>query len=229
MERLHLVTIAFNKPRLILEQIRLLRKYLADPFGLWVLDNSSDPEAAAGIKMLCEREGISYSLGDDPEHMHHRALNQAARVFGEMQAEFFGFLDHDVFPSEQTQLLPLIEAAGFHGIGQRAPASGQLYPWPGWFFVSRDWLSGRELDFGGAGGGDTGSALCTLFTEDDWLAFYRVEHGYRALRHPDDVGLQSWGYERLGDWIHLSNGSGWMEIPNPEERERLVFDLLESL
>ena len=68
-----------------------------------------------------------------------------------------------------------------------------------------------------------------LFDREDWKSFYRVTHGYGALRRPDSVGLQSWGYEEIGDWLHLSNASEWMEIPQPEEREALVFELLARL
>lgn len=233
---LELATIAFNRPRLIGEQIRLLRKHLTDEFTLTVLDNSDDEEASREIHEVAlavldvhwERPSIS-------PRMHHLALNHAARSFREQGSEFFGFLDHDIFPVRETRLLPLIEEAGFLGIGQRAPATGRLYPWPGWVFFSRDWLGERELNFGGKGGGDTGSALQDLFDEEEWEKFYRVGHGYRAVRHPDDVGLQSWGYEHFStdggepDWIHLTNGSRWMAVPDIEGRERIIFDLLAEL
>jgi hypothetical protein len=187
-----------------------LSEYLRDDYELIVIDNS--------------------------QRMHHEGLNVAAEQLLAGDAPYIGFLDHDVFPIRYTSLILKIKAAGFYGIGQRHPATGHLYLWPGFCFFSREWLAGRPLDFSGIrdgdkrNDGDTGSANWPLFQDEDWSRMYSISHGYEVIRRPDEYGLQSWGYERLGsDWIHFSNGSGWMAVPNPEERERLLFDLLADL
>ncbi len=58
---------------------------------------------------------------------------------------------------------------------------------------------------------------------------YSIDHGYKPIRKPDNIGLQSWGVETIGDWIHFSNGSHWMKVPDPDERDRLTFELLADL
>lgn len=203
---LGLATIAFRQPRLIEEQKRLLKQNLQDDYELFVIDNDG--------------------------RMHHEGLNEAAEIFLFNEYPYFGFLDHDIFPIRPTTLIDKIEEAGFYGVGQRHPATGNLYLWPGFCFFSREWLNGRPLDFSGyrdgdkRNDGDTGSGLAHLFADEDWEKLYRVEHSYKAIRRPDEYGLQSWGYEIIGDWIHFSNGSNWMRVPNPQEREKMLFELL---
>lgn len=229
-----LATIAFNHPRLISEQIRLLWKHLEDDFRLTVFDNSSRPNAADEIEKVCAAGGVEYKHVTVPGHMHHLALNVAQEFLLKFDDEpYVGFLDHDIFPVRPTTLIDKIEEAGFYGVGQRHPASGHLYLWPGFCFFSRKWLDGRPLDFSGyrdgdkRNDGDTGSNLWPLFAEEDWEKLFRPEHAHRPIREPDAYGLQSWGYEVIGDWIHFSNASHWMRVPNPEERDRLLFDLLQ--
>lgn len=226
---LALASIAFNQPRLISEQIRLLEQNLQDEFNLIVFDNSSTPLAARQIEMASTGKGIPYRrLGS---RLHHEGLNKAARVISD--ANYFGFLDHDIFPIRPTTLIDKIEEAGFYGVGQRHPATGHLYLWPGFCFFSREWLNGRPLDFSGIrdgdhrNDGDTGSGLWPLFSEEDWSKLFRAEHSHRPIREPDEYGLQSWGYEIIGgDWLHFTNASHWMRVPNPQERDRLLFELL---
>lgn len=227
MAELELLTVAFNQPWLIAEQVRLLRKHLRDDFGLCVIDNS-DPVRAAAIEDICWREHVGYLRSPSPKRMHHEALNFAAAYADERGFERYGFLDHDVFPMHSTTLLPRIDVAGFYGIGQTAP-SGERYLWPGFSFFTRRWLDGRQLDFGGIPGADTGSANWRLFTLSDWanLAVAQPIHSYGTLRERDEHGLQSYGYECFGAFLHLTNGSGWKQVP--AGRERLARDLVERL
>lgn len=242
MADLALASIAYNAPRAVAEQIRLLDKYLKDDYVLWVIDQSSDEHLAEETRQATVPAGCVYVRL--PTRLHHEGLNYAsALILGWLDklarpgddAPYLGFLDHDVYPTKPTRLIPLIEEAGFYGVGQRHAPTGRFYLWPGFCFFSREWLAGRPLDFTGIRGktraddGDTGSGLWPLFADEEWERLYRPEHGYRAIREPDDYGLQSWGYERIGDWVHLSNASHWMAVPEPDERDRLLYEMLAAL
>ena len=226
-----LATIAYNHPRLISEQIRLIGKNLYDRHELVVFDASSSEKESVAIRGICEAHETRVVRLD--MHTHHEALNLAAMWLRAAEAPYIGFLDHDIFPIRPTSLRDLIEGAGFYGVGQRHPATGHLYLWPGFCFFSREWLAGRPLDFSGLrdgdrrNDGDTGSGLWPLFTDEDWEKLFRVPHFHRPIRKPDAYGLQSWGYEVIGDWLHFSNASMWMKVPKPKERERLLFELLQ--
>jgi hypothetical protein len=221
---LEIATIAFGRGWLIAEQVRLLRKYLEDPFVLLVVDNSDVGGGSPEVKGASE--GSDYVR---PPREHYLALNFAARTFRFRESRFFGFLDHDVFPTRPTRILPLLEEDGFVGMGQRIASTQELYPWPGLFFASSEWLAGRQLDFGSRGFGDAGSGLASLFEESDWPKLHRLAHKPRAIREYDDVGFQSWGVEEIGDWLHLSNGSGWMTVPDPEGREAILRKIVADL
>lgn len=233
MTELSLATIAFNQPVVIEHQIRLLAKHLQEDYRLTVFDNSDDPAARKRIREVCADANVG--LMSMTSSAHHEGLNTAARVLLAGDSPHVGFLDHDVFPVCPTRLVPLIEAAGFYGVGQRHPVTGLRYLWPGFCFFSREWLAGRELDFTGIRGavkrddGDTGSGLWPLFSGVNWQDMYRIEHRYDVIREPDQHGLQSWGVERIGDWIHWTNASRWKAVPEPEQRERLLLDMVEAL
>lgn len=229
-----LASIAFNKPRLIAEQIRLLRKYLSD-YVFLIFDTSTDADASAEIAYLSLAGGAAYFRLET--HAHDEALNEAAEKMMGAEANwpYIGFLDHDIFPTCPTTLIDKIEGAGFYGVGQRHAPTGRLYLWPGFAFFSREWLAGRSLDFRGiradnpADNGDTGSGMWPLFENEDWSSLYRPTHSYEPIREPDSHGLQSWGIEWIDSWLHFSNGSHWMSVPGPEERDRLLFDRLVAL
>jgi hypothetical protein len=251
VSRILIAVTAFNSPWTIREQLRLLRENLLDDHHVFVFDNSDHdlkPEMAA----ICARSDATY-MGGGTEPEHPASLNRAAGCFRALDQpgwELFGetgdtvshlmWLDHDVYLTAPLRLCPLIDQGGFLGIRQRHPATGVHYAWPGFLAVSRGWLNGRALNFDGIRGeekrddGDAGSMTWPIFDVADWSALPPVEHGYRQLREPDDVGLQSWAYEffRFGDtpeWRHATNVSRWLAVPDPEERERLVREMVEAL
>lgn len=235
MTILSLFVTGFERPDLLREQRRLLDKYLADDFEVCVLDNSRTAETRRAMEVTCDDIGFGYRAVSSEKHEHPDALNLAASIAADLHVAYWGCLDHDVFPRRPTTLIDLIDKAGFYGIGQRHTPTQKQYLWPGFVFFSRDWLNGRVPNFNGIRGadkrddGDCGSMLHTLFTDDDWTRVHRPEHGYGHIRPSDTYGLQSFGYEFFGDWIHLTNASRWMEVPNPNERDMLLRDMLAAL
>lgn len=232
--RLELAVIAHNQPRAVAEQIRLLRKHLTDPFNYTIVDSSTKETAAVELERLARDAGVGYRRSI--AHDHDVSLNFAwADVLEPSRSRFLGTLDHDIYPQRKTAIVKLIREAGFYGVGQRHAPTDRQYLWPGFCFLDRQWLAGRPVDFSGiraetrADDGDTGSNLWPLFADVDWQQMHRPEHGYRPIRKPDELGLQSWGYEVIGDWVHLTNTSRWMAIPNPQEREELLFEMVAGL
>lgn len=231
---LDLFSIGFGRPDLLREQVRLINKYLSDPFGFCLIDNTPDP-VAAHMEAACRDLGVGYLHVPSKKHLHNDALNFAAAHAIKVGSEYFGFLDHDVFPCRATSLLSKVIERGFYGVGQRHAPTGNLYLWPGFCFFSRKWLGVRRLNFDGIKAdyrrddGDCGSMNWPLFSDEDWRDMHSMEHGYKTIRKPDDYGLQSWGVEILGDWLHLTNGSNWMDVPEPEERDRLLLEMVGAL
>lgn len=229
--QIDLFVIGFGRPDLLREQTRLLKKNLMDRFGLCVIDNTPRP-AHLHMEAVCRELKIGYLHAPGEKHMHHDALNFAAAHAATIGSSHFGFLDHDVFPLRRTSLLDKIEPRGFYGVGQRHGPTGNLYLWPGFCFFSSKWLDGRRLNFDGIRGvhrrddGDCGSMNWPLFTGEE---MHTMDYAYKEIRSQDGYGLQSWGVELIGDWLHLTNGSNWMEVPNPGERDALLLKMVSEL
>jgi hypothetical protein len=232
---LDIATIAYDVPWAIAAQIRLLRANLTDAHLLTVFDNSGDPDLAREIEQLALESCTRYVRVGPPGSRHEHALNVAARDLTARGLPYCAFLDHDVFPRRQTHLTGLIEVAGFYGLPQRHGPTDTTYLWPGLACFSRSWLGDRPLDFKGIRGeiqeldGDTGSMLGALFEPSEWSRMPRPEHAYQPIRDVDDDGVQSWGVELIGDWLHVMNASRWKSVRDPEGRARLVRDLIEAL
>lgn len=234
MSELLLFITGFGRPDLLWEQKRLLGKYLDEDFSLQVVDNTI--EHPHGMEETCHELGITYIRCNSNKHEHPDALNLAAAIAGRSPQPYWGTIDHDVFPRGKSTLIDKIDQSGFYGIGQRHTPTQSRYLFPGFAFFKKEWLNGRVPNFQGIRGidkrddGDCGSMMAPLFTDEDWKGMHRGEHSYGFLTDEDGHGLQSYGYEVFdGSWIHFTNASRWKQIPDPEERDRLIFEKLAAL
>ena len=198
MSRLELFVIGFGRPDLLTEQKRLLDAHLQDEYGLCCLDNTKTRSGREDMEHACRISGVGYMAVSSQTHEHVDGLNLAAKVAKEIKAEFWGVLDHDVFPAQSTFLIHKIKQAGFYGMGNGLPDGSVKWLWPGFCFFSRDWLNGRVPDFTGVKGGDAGSGLHVLFSKDDWAALPTFDHGYEEIRPPDAYGRNRVAYGEAG-------------------------------
>lgn len=231
---IYLFVVGFGRPDLLREQHRLFNKYLKDPFELILVDNTPDGDWQQ-MQEISHELSIHYHHLVTEKHLHNDALNFAAGLANVDGCDYWMTLDHDVFPHKKTTLIKKIKVAGFYGIGQFHHPTQSRYLWPGFCGFSREWLNGRIPNFNGIRGvdkrddGDCGSMMNTLFTEQDWENLPRTDHGYRVIRPEDEYGLQSYGIEFFDDFIHLTNASHWMEVPDPEERDNLLTEMVAKL
>lgn len=207
---LDLVTIAHNSSWAIEEQVKRLRANLHDPYRYSVLDNSSNPDERRAIEVLCAREGITYiSLPPnpcrDPSASHGLALTWAWRSFlAPRNAQYAGFLDHDVFPMRSTHVISKLSPAGVYGYQQEH--DGAWYLWPGFCFFESRTLQGISVDFRPAPGLDTGGALWSdLYSNLERSSVLEPVHRYETLDEPTDLKV-----EYFDEWVHTINASNWV-------------------
>lgn len=238
VDRLQLFVVGFGRPDLLREQVRLLRKHLRDPFDLLVLDNTKEPDDQKRMEDTAADLAVGYFRVISKRNEHDEALRIAGALSRDLNCRFWGCLDHDVMPYRPTTIIDRLERHGFFGLGQTyTPRVGRSlrYLWPGWVFFDSAWLGKRHPNFSGIRGafrfddGDTGSMLHSLFTEADLEGMEHVVHGYETIREDDGHGLQSFGFERMGDWVHLTNASRWKDVPDPDQRDALLREMLEAL
>lgn len=100
-----------------------------------------------------------------------------------------------------------------------------------------EWLADRKINFSGIRNidkrldGDCGSMMHNLFTPDDWQKMKWTSLGVGSIRDQLDESenIQSWGYELIDDWFHCLNSSHWLEVPEPDERDRLLMQMISCL
>lgn len=238
---LDIVSIAYNKPHLIAKQAELVRKRILDAHRFIVVDNSSFPEAAKQIKDACGREKAIYvrspaNFGGCGSANHGSCLNWAwANVVIPSSSQYFGFLDHDMFPIRKTTLVDKIKKGG--GMyGAVHPAGSVWYFWPGFCFYDKtvvDRLRGTQsLNFmpknGLLDGLDTGGCNWEPLyskvksSDGDWAA-----GGGSFVKLTDNAAIQLSSAVKMGDWLHMLNGSEWMPDPNGK-KSGLFFEYLST-
>lgn len=226
--------VGFNRPDLLQEQKRLIDKFCPEISGLCCVDNTT---GGWGEKMeiVCRENNVGYVKTPGGLSQHPDALRHIVTMERKLKSDYWITLDHDVFPREPVTLIDKIDKAGFYGIGQTHPPTLRHYLWPGFCSFSRKWLNGREPNFEGIRGlnpredGDCGSMMYSLFTEKDWENLHRPEHGYGSIRPVDQYGLQSFGYEFFDGWVHFTNASHWMEVPDTLGRDRDLRNMIKAL
>lgn len=225
---LDIATIAFNNSEVIAQQIRLLKKYLLDPHHYTVVDNSPDPLKKEQIMLLCENSGIAYIrlpenpyTGKDASLSHGVALNWVVRHFlRPRKANYFGFIDHDIFPVRSTTIIDCLQVANIYGLMQEK--ENIWYLWPGFCFFKREFVKRKKMNFMPDKGVDTGGGNWkSLYSKLDKSKIHILKHEYGRLREGDDP--QADWFEHIGDWIHTFNASKWKKI---KDKDSLVNKLL---
>jgi len=229
--KVDIVTVSFNNEQVITEQIRLLAKYLKDPYYYTVADNSSDQAKQEAIMRLCSKSGAGYIRlpknpysKKAPSSSHGFALNWAYRNYiKSRRAAFFGFIDHDIYPIQPTSVVESLERTPAFGLVQERKDA--WYLWPGLCFFARDYVKDKKIDFMPGKYGDTGSENWeSLYTGLDKTKVPQLCHEYGHLREGDNA--QSDWFEYVGDWLHTFNASCWLEIEDKEGKDSLVAELL---
>ena len=156
------VTISFNNDFLIAEQIRLLKKYIIDKnFVHIIADNSTDKAKRKRIKSVCQKENVKYvalpfnlfnKIGKLPSYSHALSLNWVYhRIIKKIKPEYFGFIDHDIFPIEPYSVIEKIGNQDFFGeLHDRTPPEHKRniwYMWAGFCFFYFDKIQSYQLNF----------------------------------------------------------------------------------
>lgn len=227
--RVDIITVAFNNDEVIRHQIRLLNKYLLDPYCYTVADNSSDPTKQDKITEICKQFDVSYiRLPKNPYNeinpslSHGLALNWIYRNYVcSRKANFFGFIDHDIFPVYPTTIINSLRSSNVYGLVQER---GQMwYLWPGFCFFKYDFIKNRKVDFMPIRGNDTGGGNWrSIYSSINKEIIPMVKHEYRKLRDGEDP-QEDW-VEYIGDWLHTFNASKWKKVK--EGKDTLVNEIL---
>lgn len=226
--KLDLVTVAFNNDKVIAQQIRLLNKYLLDPYHYTIADNSPDPLKREKIMELCKESDVPYIQlpknpfsSKDPSLSHGAALTWIFKNFiKSRRADFFGFIDHDIFPIQPTKIMDSLQESPVYGLIQERDEI--WYLWAGFCFFQYDYIRNCKINFMPAIGYDTGGGNWeSIYSKLDKGTVPDLKHVYGILRDGNDP--QSDWVEYIGDWLHTFNASNWKKV---RDKDHLVDELL---
>jgi hypothetical protein len=211
--RLDIVTVAFNNASLIESQIDLLQKNLTDKFFFTVADNSNNIQASKAIQCACATKKIGYiKLPKNPWRQanlsHSVTLNWLFYNFIKpRQAEYFGFIDHDIFPIKNTSILNRFSSEKIM-YGQMIEKKGKYltpwYLWAGFCFFKFQNICNKKLNFSAILhislkeiiGLDTGGA--------NWIPLYsQVDKSKVSIANV----LSDDNFVRVDSWAHLEKAS----------------------
>lgn len=237
---LDLVTIAFNNPTVIEYQIRLLKVFMKDPYHYTVADNSNNDDRSNRIREICRRENVPYmklpscpycKIPGEGSNAHGASLNYIYRnFFLKRKAKFCGFLDHDIFPVQNIEIIPILKKQHFYGWMHNM---NQIkYRWSGLCFFQFDFLKKNHVDFRPLWdmGGDTGAAnyhsLYRPYLKK--IANYQLlECVRKQLWQGNDV--QGDMYSVIGEkWLHMNNASEWKKVDGFHKKELRIYQMLDE-
>lgn len=212
-----LVTVAFNNEIVIKQQIRLLKKYMIDPYTYTVADNSPDPDKQEKIRKICEENKAGYIklpknpyTGIYPSISHGSTLNWLLKHYIlKRKANYFGFIDHDIFPVKPTGVIKIFQEKEVYGLIHLKFHNNKKrwYLWPGFCFFRIDFAQNNKLNFMpimkkdlDTGGGNWDNVFSKI--SKDKILFSNCEKTNVNINESEVLSI-----ENIDNWIHTSNAS----------------------
>ncbi len=232
-DSLLIFTVSFNSLETIKVQVEYLDKNLRDNYQYIVCDNSSDTHESKKIEHYCKQSKVGYIRlrgnpynGIDASKSHGIAINwMYRRVVKPSNAEFFGIIDHDIFPIKKTSIINKLRNSKVFGHTQ--VRGDRWYIWPGFSFFNRVLVGQKIYDFMPVAGLDTGGG--------NWESIFRLINKSRVItpkheyiKYKDGDTIQSTSMEMIGDWLHLINGSGWRDGKKKANIAQLIQKVLDK-
>lgn len=231
--RLLLLSIAYNSLETIKVQLEYLDKNLRDEYQYIVCDNSSDTQESKKIENFCKQSEVGYIRllgnpynGVDASKSHGLAINWMYRhVVKPSSARYFGTIDHDIFPIKKTSIINKLRNSKVFGHTQVRGDS--WYLWPGFSFFNRMLVGKKKFNFMPVEGLDTGGG--------NWESIFRLINKsqvskpvHKYIKYKDGDTIQSTSMEKIGDWLHLINSSGWRDGKKKVRIAQLIQKVLDK-
>lgn len=249
--KLLIVTIAFNNSEFVLNQIRLLKKFLHEDFFHCIVDNSSELSKRSDIKRVCVENAISY-FGVPINNIYKNNKSHAAamhwaffQVISKVNCEKFGFIDHDIFPTKAFSF----ENRFRFGIYGRvinsyckdgySSAYSKDIPywslWAGFCFFEKGLIKGLfpwsfnffSKHFPGGYFLDTGGGLWNILYSKLEYPGELTTYQKKYYGNSEVNEMQNQSFEILDDcWIHFVSLSNWRETKDLDMKKEKLAEFL---
>ncbi len=238
---LDIYVIAFNNLKAIELLHNKMKLYLKDPYVLIIVDNSNSTVVSNHLYAFAKKYTINYlKLPAQPffklSSSHGLALNWVyMNLIKRREGQYFGFIDHDVFPVSRVNLISKLSNQLFYGVRHYAVSNFNRniwdsnspsfwYLWPGFAFFNYELVKNIKFDFMpkviNGHIFDTGGGLFQEFYANpkynsDDITFVKWDRIYSQRGKVVDVFDEK--------WIHTLNGSNWRGLDVDEnEMEKII-------
>ena len=234
-ESIDVVTIAFNNARVIELHNEYVKKYLKGNVTHIVVDNSTNMEASAKIREICERGKVGYmrlhknKMGVfSGSYNHATAVNWIYRhILKPRKAWGFGFIDHDIFPVREIDIAEVLREQPVYGAQRKR--NGLWYLSAIISFYRTSFVEGKRFDFmpvtiNGTYLDSGGGNWVTMYKDMDekelkFMENHTVNFKEGDNRHQDQIELFD-----NEQWVHTINGSYWKKVD--VVKENIMEDLI---
>lgn len=232
-KRIVIFTIAFNNIETIKLQAKYFSQNIKDNYQYIIGDNSTRIDISNEIEAYCQNSKIGYVRilhnpynGVDASKSHGLAVNWMYKhIISPSNAEYFGVVDHDIFPTKRTSVIAHLKQVGVFGHVQ--VRGERWYLWPGFSFFNRNILGKKRYNFLPISGLDTGGGNWDpIYRYIDKSKLDKPKHYYIKYRDGDVV--QNTSMEKIGDWLHLMNASGWKDGEVKTNISRLIQNIIDN-
>jgi|JI10StandDraft_1071094.scaffolds.fasta_scaffold214601_2 hypothetical protein len=247
-----LVTIAFNNPLMIEYQIQLLRKNITDKFTHIIADNSTDDSIRKVISKLCKSYQVGYVSIPVNNYFRNKSHGAAMHwvyknVVKKRNTLYFGFLDHDIFPTEPYSILSrmknniygrVIHSYMPNGYNDKISTEFPYWSlWAGFYFLKSDLIYNANVygfnfdpkSFQKGSYLDTGGGLWDVFMSKMPYPGELATYSAVKFRESEVSNIKTDYYEKVDNWVHFVNISNWYTTPNAKEKNDFIIKLLSEL
>ena len=250
-----LITVAFNNPKVIEYQIKLIRKFAQGDFTILICDNSNVKEKSEAIRKVCEDLDVTFIRVQPKKNpngysdSHGIALNWIYQNIIKKRGNNFAFLDHDIFPVKPVNVEEYIKTQDFYGYKNLPHKETFLnknmwYIWPGLSFFNYSALKDKDVNFGKwrrfgflkVVGADTGSANWPVLyskCNPENIRFASTSFwNIKKNSETDDFQIRELAQTELiqyfdnENWLHMIDGSEWQDSKGKTE---MVYKLLDKI
>lgn len=221
-DKLVVITVAFNNPESIQEQLKSIRQNLLDDFLYVIADNSNNSQMRRRFQTIARKErsiylGVPVIFGPriNVSFRYSQAVNWVFEQFVKRnQIEKFGFLDGDVFLCRKFSLIAKLKKLPFYG--QVYSKGRAWFLLPCFCFFNLSAISLYRFDFLPAPGFDSGGrnwkSIFSKFNRDlikkEMPRTNRVKKNF--INNKYISSRLYWRSQEFGGWVHLRSQSGWI-------------------
>ncbi len=211
------ISVAFNQPQLVRLQLESLRLFADPGYRVVVVDSSTRDDKRKEIRRACETFDALYLRGPwnlfsyfQGSLSHSSTLDWLWHgLLKSMKNSVVGFLDHDIFLIDRMD--DSYFSRDYRATGRKELRAGKWAFWPGLLVLPVSELAKPGITFMPYRELDSGGSL--------WLSLYRKhpENDFRFLSREffevtDGSRVEASSVEVIdGRWVHLIDGSGWLD------------------